>query len=63
MGFTKQLNQFEPLRLDFDVETDVFENENTSQAVDRVYDLLEDKMVEKLDSLLKEVKLVVNGDA
>ena len=48
LGYTLNLGNFQSLRVDLGVVDHVREGENTNEAMDRVYDFIEAKVVEKV---------------
>jgi hypothetical protein len=48
LGYTLNLGNFQSLRVDLGVVDHVREGENTNEAMNRVYDFLEAKVVEKV---------------
>ena len=48
LGYTLNLGNFQSLRVDLGVVDHVREGENTNEAMDRVYDFVEAKVVEKV---------------
>jgi hypothetical protein len=55
LGFTKNLGNFESLRVDIGVQDFVRSGENISDATDRVYQFVENKLVEKQQEIAKEI--------
>jgi len=59
LGYTRNMQNFESLRMDFAIEDDTRNDENVQQAFDRIYDkvegLLEDK-IRELEQTIKDIK-------
>jgi hypothetical protein len=55
LGYTLNLGNFQSLRVDLGVIDSVREGENTNEAMDRVYDFLEAKVVEKVQEAKQEL--------
>jgi hypothetical protein len=55
LGFTMNTGNFQSLRLDCQVEDYVREGESTKEASDRVYNFVEEQLVEKLNEAKKEL--------
>ena len=55
LGYTLNLGNFQSLRVDLGVVDSVREGENTKEAMDRVYDFLEAKVVEKVQEAKAEL--------
>jgi hypothetical protein len=55
LGFTKNLGNFESLRVDIGIQDFVRQGENTSQATDRIYAFVESKLIEKQEEIAKEI--------
>jgi len=58
LGYTLNLGNFQSLRVDLGVVDHVREGENTNEAMDRVYDFIEAKVVEKV----QEAKLALTEE-
>ena len=58
LGYTLNLGNFQSLRVDLGVVDHVREGENTNEAMDRVYDFVEAKVVEKV----QEAKLALSEE-
>jgi hypothetical protein len=56
LGFTKNLGNFENLRVSIGVEDYVRDGETVDAATERVYDFVENKVVEKVNEIEKEIK-------
>jgi hypothetical protein len=54
LSFTKNLGNFENIRLHVEVEENVKPDEDSGAAVDRVYELVDAKMNEKLAEINKD---------
>jgi hypothetical protein len=55
LGYTLNLGNFQSLRVDLGVVDHVREGENTNEAMDRVYDFIEAKVVEKVQEAKSEL--------
>ena len=55
LGYTLNLGNFQSLRVDLGVVDNVRDGENTDQAMDRVYDFIEAKVVEKVNEAKQEL--------
>jgi hypothetical protein len=55
LGFTKNLGNFESLRVDIGIQDFVRQGENINQATDRVYAFVENKLIEKQQEIAKEI--------
>lgn len=55
LGYTLNLGNFQSLRVDLGVVDYVRDNENTEQAMNRVYDFVENKVVEKVNEAKAEL--------
>ena len=55
LGYTLNLGNFQSLRVDLGVVDSVREGENTNEAMDRVYDFVEAKVVEKVQEAKAEI--------
>ncbi len=56
LGLTKNLGNFENVRIDIQVEAETLPGESSAAAIDRVYKLVESKVNEKLDEALSDDK-------
>lgn len=56
LGYTLNLGNFQSLRIDIGVTDFVRAEENTDQALDRVYDFVEKKVIEKVEEAKKELE-------
>jgi len=56
LQYTRNLGNYESIKVLFGVEDFVREGENTSAATDRVYKFVEDKLVEKMQEIELELK-------
>jgi hypothetical protein len=56
LGFTKNLGNFENLRVSIGVEDYVRDGETVDAATERVYAFVENKVVEKVNEIQKEIK-------
>ena len=56
LQFTRNLGNYESLKLSIGVEDFVRSGENTSTATDRVYKFVEDKLIEKISEVESELK-------
>jgi len=55
LGYTLNLGNFQSLRVDLGVVDHVRENENTEEAMNRVYDFVETKVIEKVNEAKAEL--------
>ena len=55
LGYTLNLGNFQSLRVDLGVVDHVREGENTNEAMDRVYDFVEAKVIEKVQEAKEEL--------
>ena len=55
LGYTLNLGNFQSLRVDLGVIDNVRNDENTEQAINRVYDFVESKVVEKVNEAKAEL--------
>jgi hypothetical protein len=55
LGYTLNLGNFQSLRVDLGVVDHVREGENTNEAMDRVYDFVEAKVIEKVQEAKSEL--------
>ena len=56
LHFTRNLGNFESVRIGVGIEDWVREGENTSSATDRVYKFVEEKLIEKVSEIESEIK-------
>jgi hypothetical protein len=56
LQFTRNLGNYESIKLSVGVEDFVRTGENTSTATDRVYKFVEDKLIEKVKEIESELK-------
>jgi len=55
LGYTLNLGNFQSLRVDLGVVENVRNGENTEEAMNRVYDFVESKVVEKVNEAKAEL--------
>jgi hypothetical protein len=55
LGYTLNLGNFQSLRVDLGVVDSVRDGENTNDAINRVYDFVEAKVVEKVQEAKEEL--------
>ena len=55
LGYTLNLGNFQSLRVDLGVVDNVRQDENTEQAMNRVYDFVETKVIEKVNEAKAEL--------
>lgn len=55
LGFTMNLGDFQSARVDIAVEDDTRQGEGVNDAFERVYGFVETKLIEKQESLAKEL--------
>ncbi len=53
LGYTLNLGNFQSLRIDLGITDFVRNGENTDQALDRVYEFVENKVIQRLKKLRK----------
>jgi len=56
LQFTRNLGNFESVRVALGIEDWVREGENTTTAADRVYKFVEEKLIEKVNEIESEIK-------
>lgn len=56
LGYTLNLGNFQSLRIDIGVTDFVRAEENTDAAINRVYDFVEKKVIEKVEEAKKELE-------
>jgi hypothetical protein len=56
LQFTRNLGNYESIKIGIGVEDFVRSGENTGTATDRVYKFVEEKLVEKVAEIEKELK-------
>lgn len=56
LQYVRNLGNFESIRVAIGVEDHVRSDENVNQATDRIYKFVEDKLVEKMTEIEKELK-------
>lgn len=56
LQFTRNLGNYESIKLSVGVEDFVRTGENTNTATDRVYKFVEDKLIEKVKEIESELK-------
>ena len=56
LQFTRNLGNFESVRIALGVEDWVRSGENTSQATDRVFKFVEEKLLEKVNEIETDIK-------
>lgn len=61
LGYTKNLGNFESLRLDVGFEDSVRDGESSDEAFRRVYDDVERQLISKLNELNEEVEETRGG--
>ena len=55
LSFTRNLGNYESIRIEIGVEDDVRTGENVNDATERVYKFVEDKLIEKTNEVEKEL--------
>jgi hypothetical protein len=55
LSFTRNLGNYESIRIGIGVEDDVRSGENVNEATERVYKFVEDKLIEKTNEVEKEL--------
>jgi len=56
LGYTLNLGNYQSLRIDLGITDFVRNGENTDQALDRVYQFVENKVIEKVEEAKKELE-------
>ena len=56
LQFTRNLGNFESIKIGIGVEDWVRDGENTSTATDRVYKFVEEKLIETVNEIESEIK-------
>lgn len=56
LQYTRNLGNYESIKVGLGVEDNVREGENVNTATDRVYKFVEDKLIEKMQEIEKELK-------
>lgn len=56
LGYTLNLGNFQSLRIDLSVTDNKREGENTSEAFERVYSFVENKLAEKVKEASAEIE-------
>tara|TARA_B110000259_G_scaffold98485_1_gene113714 strand:+ start:7227 stop:7436 length:210 start_codon:yes stop_codon:yes gene_type:complete len=56
LGYTLNLGNFQSLRIDISITDNKRESENTSEAFDRVYGFVEEKLAEKVKEATSELE-------
>lgn len=56
LHFTRNLGNFESVKIGLGVEDWVREGENTTTATDRVYKFVENQLIEKVNQIESEIK-------
>jgi methyl coenzyme M reductase subunit D len=56
LGYTLNLGNFQSLRIDLGITDFVRNGENTDQALDRVYEFVESKVIQKVEEAKKELE-------
>jgi len=54
-GGTLNIGNFNSARIDIGVEADVMDGETTEQALDRVFDFVEDYVDKKIEKMKREI--------
>jgi hypothetical protein len=61
LGWTRNMGDFNSMRVDIGVEDDVRDGETIDDATNRVYSYIEDKLMEKVEETEKELKALMDG--
>jgi hypothetical protein len=56
LSFTRNLGNFESIKIGIGVEDNVRDGENVDTATERVYKFVEEKLIEKTQEVEKELK-------
>jgi hypothetical protein len=62
LGWTRNMGNFNSMRVDIGVEDDLRQDEDLEQGFNRVYDYIEKKLLEKVDETEKEIKALSDGE-
>lgn len=62
LGYTRNMGNFESLRVDVGIEDSVRDGEKATEAFERVYSLVESKLLEKVAEVEDDLKDAKNGD-
>lgn len=62
LGWTRNMGNFNSMRVDIGVEDDLRDNENVEAGFNRVYNYIEKKLLEKVDETEKEIKALSDGE-
>lgn len=56
LGFTKNMGNFESLKIDIGFEDDVRPDESVEDAQERVYDVVEGELLKRLEEVIVEIE-------
>lgn len=56
LSFTRNLGNYESIKIGIGIEDDVRAGENVDQATERVYKFVEDKLIQKTQEIEEELK-------
>ena len=56
LSFTRNLGNYESIKIGIGIEDDIRQGENVDTATERVYKLVEDKLIEKTREVEEELK-------
>lgn len=56
LSFTRNLGNFESIKIGIGVEDNIRDGENVDTATERVYKFVEEKLIEKTQEIEKELK-------
>jgi hypothetical protein len=56
LQYVRNLGNYESIRISLGVEDFVRQGENTNEATDRVYEFVENKLIEKMTEIEEELK-------
>lgn len=62
LGWTRNMGNFNSMRVDIGVEDDLRDGENVETGFNRVYNYIEKKLLEKVDETEKEIKALSDGE-
>lgn len=62
LGWTRNMGNFNSMRVDIGVEDDLRSGENVEDGFNRVYNYIEKKLLEKVDETEKEIKALSDGE-
>lgn len=60
VGYTRNMGDFESLRIDFGVEDSTRPGEKVSEATERIYNFVSGKLIDKIKEIEQDIKKVKN---